>query len=221
MPLIFSGYLSQNKTKTMKNLINIKAIALLGVMFAFSASAQDKPQFCTDNGTKVVTEMDCASLKDLSVKVPITSSMFKYDAVDLNAEINMNPGGNNADDIYAYTLSILQKKFSIQYEGKKEIMAWLVNPNGGFGDLAGSDGNIRQGVFCGSTSKEEVSVHFTVYGYIKTGDKEWYNEKGGTWEKIPTYDEGTLLGEVTMKVKQTAENVAAAKKNKTKKRFGM
>ena len=207
----------------MKTNFKIITLAVLSTVFAFSTTAQDKPQFYTDNGSKVVTEMSCSSLKDFSVKIPIAANMFKFDNIDITVEVDMNQKqpGSSYQDIVVYGLYMQQKKFSVLYEGKKEISLWLVNPKDGWGDLAGQDGNIREGVFCGSTPKEKVDVKVSVYGYFVTGEKEKYNESTSVWEKIPIYDEGTALGEATIVVKQTEENMASAKKAKLKGRFGL
>ena len=207
----------------MKTLFNHKFIILVLFALSISFKAQDTPKFYTDNGSKMVTEMECSSLKDFCVKIPITPNMFKFDNVDITIEVDMNQKlpGSSYQDIVVYGLYLQQKKFSALYEGKKEMLIWLVNPKDGWGDMTGEDGKVREGVFCGSTPKEKVDVKLSIHGYFVTGEKEKYNETAQTWEKIPIYDEGSNLGEATIIVKQTAQNMADAKKAKMKKRFGM
>jgi len=207
----------------MKTTNNLLKAAVLAAVLSFSANAQDKAKFLTDNGSKEVTEVDCASLTELQVKTNIPASAFKFDNIDVTIEINMNQKfpGSTLEEIYVYGVYYNQKKFSILYEGKKEMSFWLASPKDGFGDFTGDDGKIRSGVLCGSTLKEKVDIKFSVYGYVKTGEKEVYNESTKTWEKVPLYDEGVLLSEAALIIKQTPENMAAAKKAKMKRRFGL
>ncbi|HWY11130.1 MAG TPA: hypothetical protein VN026_07390 [Bacteroidia bacterium] len=193
----------------MKKLISIKTFALLGLMLAFTASAQDSPKFYSDNGTKEVTgDLDCASLNDLLLKIPIPPSAFKYDKVELMVVINLHtkPFGESNEKKLTYGLSYEQKKFDMQFGGKTETSFWLVN-KGGKGDFLYEWINdpISKGDLCGSTKKEKVDVEFTFYGYIKTSENKSYTEYNNTWNTIPVYDEGTLMGKADLAVLQKSK----------------
>ena len=144
----------------MKKLIKIKALIVLGVTLFFSASAQDNPQFYIDNGSKVVTEIDCANLKDLSVKIPITENMFKFDKIYINVNVWTKENNPTTNEVLVYDIAFNQKKFDILYKGKKEIFIWLVNLNNGDGDLVGQtlSGNINRETFCGTITKEKMWI---------------------------------------------------------------
>ncbi len=206
----------------MKNIINYskKIISIIApVIFSYSCLlAQDKAVYYTDNGTKAVTSGgDCATLKDLSVKTAIASSMFKYDKIDFTIELKTNDkfAGSKLDEIYVFSIYFTQKKFNIQFEGKNEVSLWLCKPNDGDGDFLASDGvKISIGDLCGMTVKEKIDLQFSMWGYVQTGEKEFYNENTNVWEKRPTYDEGTKLSESSLAIKQTPENILSAKKAK-------
>jgi hypothetical protein len=201
-------------TNTLKYFAIVSALVILPYT---KMQGQDKqPKFYTDNGTKEVTgELDCSVLKDLMVKVPLPSSAFKYDDIQFSVELNLRRyrDGEEGNKVY-YTIDILQKKFSIQYDGKNETSFWLINPKDNYGDFEGTDGKIRQGAFCGSSPKDKIIVTFELAGYIKDSEKEYYDEKSKTWVKEPVYDAGTTLGKVTVDIKQTSENITSYKKNK-------
>ena len=212
----------------MKNQINYsKFSAILIALMIFSIlkmNGQDKqPKFYTDNGTKEVTgDLDCATLKDLMVKVPIPSSAFKYDDVQFSVEVNLHIY-NDGDDVgnkFYYTLDFLQKKFGIQFDGKTEMSYWLLNSKDNWGDFEGADGKIRQAVFCGSSPKDKITVTFQLMGYIKESENDYYNQKTATWEKQPVWDAGTSLGKTVVEIKQTPENIQSYKKNKRKAAIG-
>jgi len=206
----------------MKKLFIILTATILFV--ANNMRGQDAAKFYIENGTKEAgAELDCATLKDLAVKLPATAKMFKYDRIDVTIEADMNEKfpGSTLQAIYVYHIYSTQKEFSIKFEGEKEIVYWLMNPKDGYGDFVGDDGNIRTGILCGSTPKEKVNVRFQMWAYVQTGEKENYNESTRTWEKQATYGTGTLLGEANVVVKQTADDMAGAKKAKMKRRFGL
>jgi hypothetical protein len=195
------------KTNAFCKLVIATAILSLG----YGAAAQDKqPKFYTDNGTKeAATKVDCASLTDLMIKVPIPSSAFKYDRIEMIALINLHTRnfGEENENKLRYALYYEQKKFGIKFDGKTEANLWLINPKDGKGDFLfeGSNHEISKEDLCGSTKKDKVDVQFTFYGYIKTGENQSYVEYNKTWESIPVYDEGTSLGEVNLTVLQISK----------------
>lgn len=195
------------------------------VIFSYSyLPAQDNAAFYTENGSKAVAgELDCAALNDLMVKAPVSSNAIKYDQIVFTIELKTNEKipGTSRDEIFYYGIYLLQKKFSIQYEGKTEATLWLAKPNDGAGDFLYSDNvKLSKSDLCGMTTKEKIEIKFLMTGFIQTGEKEFYNESTSTWEKQPTYDEGTVLSEANVVIKQTPENIQAAKKAKRKKSLG-
>lgn len=200
-----------------KLIILIPVICILLLNYGLKSDDNFKPTFYTANGTKlIVDKWSCEELeasKDLSVKFPLPAQAFNYDKVAFYLSINLwgNTDRNDvAHHFLDYQLTYLKNSFELNFNGKKEAVFALVNPNGKDEDYDGNiawnnlyngdlrlftgvtyypyDSKIGYGSFCKcKKNKPQIAVTASLVGYTITGFEKYWDESSESWKKEPQY----------------------------------
>ena len=188
-----------------------------------ASSEPSKISFYTDEGKKLITEGDGATLrssKDLSVKISFTNQFLKYDKVIVwygQYAIKNEKKVEVACGDYGTSYSVEFKRGEIK--NKQDIFLWLMKPGAGKAnaDIVNASAEGRgdfmeyqnsQYAWVYITSKhvlpskgalrEDLFQGITVKGYKKTGTetKEYYDSDGKlVKETYAVYDDGTTIVE--------------------------
>jgi hypothetical protein len=138
--------------------------------------------YINNNGIEVTEGLyiNCLTIKQLNVTMPITDQMKDYDAFKLE----LHRFGSDIDIVAASkTFVPANKEFQRKYDSKKFVTLKMLAEESDFG---GSDlepntiifpaGSTINTVFCKSHDLKHCNFYLIVRGYKKTGEKNQFSE---------------------------------------------